>query len=200
MGICYEPRSDFLHGLFNFVLSPDSVCDRWTLLVPVPWVRPPGWFKLYRLHPTHTPPTSPCCLRHRPACTSAGRYWNKLTHRDTQQNLITSICTHYLYSNSVSYLTDGDFVLCVCVHMYVRVHSSTSCLNRLNGWKPIISVSWLSVLTLICHISHSVRTASSTNCNVIFSSLSFFSLSFLLYIPLCIPASLYFTSPSPLLL
>lgn len=68
-----------LHLVFLF--SPGSECGRSMLLAPVPWAHPPGSSKRYRQPLTHTHLTSPCCLLHRPACASVGRYWN--THRCT---------------------------------------------------------------------------------------------------------------------
>lgn len=56
------------------LFSPDSGCDKWTLWARVLWASLPGGFKPYRLPLTHTRPTSPCCLPHRPACALAGRY------------------------------------------------------------------------------------------------------------------------------
>lgn len=55
------------------LLSPGSGWGRSTSLAPVPWAPPPDWFRPCRRRLTRTPPTSPCSVQHRPACSWTGR-------------------------------------------------------------------------------------------------------------------------------
>lgn len=161
--------SGMLLQLF-LLFSTGSEYSRWMLSVPVPWVPPPGWFKRYRRPLTHTPLTSTCCLLHRPACASTGRYWN--THRYTPDCMQHLILTLPIYSHSnCANLTGGDFscflflYLCIFIllFLYHRVclyaHACVFAISRTEQVKWLTAynqcLSWLSVLTLICHISHS---------------------------------------------
>lgn len=139
----YKLNLQMLFQLF-FLFSPGSECSRSMLSVPVPWAHPPGWFKRYRQPLTHTPLTSPCCLLHRPACASVGRYWD----RDFSCFFSLLLC-----------LFVPLFFLSVCVCVCAHSHECVFAISRTEQVKWLTAynhcLSWLSVLTLICHISHS---------------------------------------------